>query len=120
MAVARQVERDDTVTGIAVALDQRLHILGARSPAMDHQHGAQTFPAGQRPELERGDVAGARGQAMLARFGKQSGSASDGLRLALAELVGIGQLLQNSSKAMRPVKDGATCSPAPNRVLMTL
>ena len=80
MAVARQVERDDTVAGIAVALDQRLHVLGARGPAMDHQHGAQPFPAGQRPELERRDVAGARGQAMLARFGKQSGGASDRLR----------------------------------------
>ncbi len=120
MAVARQVERDDAVAGIAVALDQRLHILGARGPAMDHQHGAQPFPAGQRPELERGDVAGARGQAMLARFGKQSGGAIDGLALALAELVGIGRPAEQLEGDAGPSSDGATCSPAPNSVLMTL
>ena len=42
---------------------------------MDHQHGAQPLLAGQRPELEGGDVAGPRRQAMLAGIGKQAGGA---------------------------------------------
>ena len=87
---------------------------------MDHQHGAQPFPAGQRPELERRDVAGARGQAMLARLGKQAGGASDrGFDSRSPSLPGL-DVLQKSSKAARPGKAGAMCSPAPNSVLMTL
>src|SRR5690606_40767591 len=45
LAMARQIERDNTIAGIAKPLDQRAHELGTRTPTVDKQHGAEFSPA---------------------------------------------------------------------------
>ena len=89
MAMARQVERDDLVAGVAIALDQRRMYSVREAPAMDDQHGAEACPArlsGRNSNTMTLPVA--RLQAMLARFGQKSGGTSRRPPLAFAELLG--------------------------------
>lgn len=89
LAVPRQVERDNLVTGVTIAFDQRAHIFGARTPAMDDEHRADGPPARLWPEFMRHDAPVFGLQPMMARLGHEAGGAVDGASLAVAEDLGV-------------------------------